>query len=489
MALDDLLISTGVDNLIRLVKEKGRVEIGSAARELKLPARTVEDWAHVLEEEGIITVEYKLTKAYLVWRMPATKEVEQKREILKKKAVDTREEIEELLARVEDGGRSLSAMQEEVAALGAKPMAASDVEALKRELSEVQKEYDGKVESTRQKLDALRKKAAAAGQRLSAKGGAGEEEKKAVEDLKKELGVLQSFEETVKSQLSDTDMFFEAFETRVDDLQKQIEEGRNSAAIEELKVEIADAKSYRKELSEAVEAVLEEQKSLEGKISGMEKKLSVLAEGENSIAAAKKKIAEVRRMAEEAKKQKKAVQGHLQDSVTLIKKQSSKVEAILKKYAQGGGAKSMVEEYVEISEEMSRANEELSARQKDIGRKIAEQMRALEAAKAAQQGGSYSRDEVQKVSFLLRELAHEQEVLEGKVKVLVKESEILRMESQPGAAGAPAGGAAQASEAPPALVERVRLSQKDEAEFERKRDELRALIRKMWEEGKGGRGS
>jgi chromosome segregation ATPase len=488
MALDDLLISTGVDNLIRIVKERGRVEIGSAARELRLPARTVEDWAHVLEEEGIITVEYKLTKAYLVWRMPAAKEVEQKREILKKKAVGTREEIDELLARVEEGGKSLSAMQDEVAALGAKPMTASDVEALKQELAGVQKEYDGKVESTGQKLESLRKKAAAAGQRLSAKGGAGAEEKAAVDDLRKELGVLRSFEETIKSQLSDTDMFFEAFETRVDDLQRQIEEGRNSSAIEELKVEIADAKSYRKELSEAVEAVLEEQKSLEGKIAGMEKKLAELAEGENSLAAAKKKIAEVRRMAEEASKQKKAVQGHLQDSVTLTRKQSSKVEAILKKYAQEGGAKSMVEEYVEISEEMSRANEELSARQKDIGRKIAEQMEALEAAKAAQQGGGYSREEVQKVSFLLRELAHEQEVLEGKVKVLMKESEILKMEAQPGGVGAPAG-SAQAAEAPPALVERVRLSQKDEAEFERKRDELRALIRKMWEEGKGGRGS
>jgi chromosome segregation ATPase len=489
MALDDLLISTGVDNLIRLVKESGRVEIGLAARELRLPARTVEDWAHVLEEEGIITVEYKLTKAYLVWRMPEAREVEQKREILQEKAVGTREEIEELLARVEAGGKNLSAMQEEVAALGAKPMSASDVEALKQELAESQKRYDAKVEATRQKLEALRKKAAAAGQRLSAKGGPGEEERAAVEDLKKELGVLNSFEETLKSQLSDTDMFFEAFETRVDDLQKQIEEGRNSAAMEELKVEIADAKAHRKELAEAVEAVLEEQKSLEGKIAGMEKNLAELAEGENSLAAAKRKISEIRRMAEEAKKQRKAVQGHLQDSVTLIKKQSSKVEAILKKYAQEGGAKSLVEEYVDISDEMSRANEELSARQRDIGRKIAEQMDALEAAKAAQQGGGYSREEVQKVSFLLRELAHEQEVLEGKVRVLVKESEILGMEAQAGAVGAPAGGAAQAAEAPPALVERVRLSQKDEAEFERKRDELRALIRKMWEEGKGGRGS
>ena len=233
--------------------------------------------------------------------------------------------------------------------------------------------------------------------------------------------------------------------------------------------------------------MLEEQKLFEGKLSGMEKKLSELAEGENSIAAAKKKISEIRRMTEESKKQKKAVQGHLSDSVSLIKKQSSKVEGVLKKYAQNGGADSMVEEYVEISEEMSRANEELAARQKDIGRKIAEQMSALEAAKAVQHGGGYSREEIQKVSFLLRELAHEQEILQGKVNVLIKESDILKMETPPGVGAA--GSAAPEGGAAPALVERVKLSQKDEVEFEKKRDELRSLIRKMWEEGKGGRGS
>jgi len=484
MALDDLLISTGVDSLIRLIKERGRVEIGAAAKELRLPARTVEDWAHVLEEENIITVEYKLTKVFLVWRTPAVKEVEQKREKLEKRAVGTKEEVEELLSRVEEGGKSLSAMQEEIATLSMKPMSASDIEALKSELAGIQEKYSQKIEATSGKLDALRKKASAAGQKLSAKGGPGEEERTAADDLKKELDVLRKFEETLQSQSSDTEMFFEAFETRVDDLQKQIEEGRDSAEIEELKVEIADAKAQKKELGEAVEAVLEEQKALEGKISGMEKRLFNLSEGENSVAATKKKIAEIRKMGEEARKQKKAVQGHLSDSVTLIRKQAAKIEGSLKKYADAGGADSLVEEYVEISEEMSRANEELSARQKDIGRKIAEQMAALEAAKAAQQGGGYSRDEIQKVSFLLRELAHEQEMLEDKVKVLAKESDILKMESQPGAAGAPAS----PESAAPALVERVKLSQGDEAEFERKRDELRSLIRKMWEEGKGGKG-
>jgi len=493
MALDDLLISTGVDSLIRLVKERGRVEIGSAAKELKIPARTVEDWAHVLEEESIITVEYKLTKVYLVWRTPAVKEVEQKREKLEERATGTRDEIDQLLTRVEEGGKSLSAMQEEIANLTTRPMTAAEVESLKGELAGLQETYSGKIKATSAKLDSLRKKAIAAGQKVEEQAGPGEGEREAAAGLKSELEVLKKFEETLQSQLSDTEMFFEAFETRVDDLQKQIEEGRNSGAIEELKADISGAKAQKKELSEAVEAVLEEQQLLDGKITGMEKKLADLTEGENSLSASKKKIAEIRKMAEEARKQKKAVQGHLSDSVSLIKKQSAKIEGVLKKYTDvGGGSKPLVDEYVEISEEMSRANEELAARQKDIGRKIAEQVSALEAAKSAQAGGSFSREEIQKVSFLLRELSHEQEMLEDKVKVLVKESEILRMESQPGAQGAAspaAQGAMGGEEASPALVERVKLSQKDEAEFERKRDELRSLIRKMWEEGKGGRGS
>jgi len=498
MALDDLLISTGVDGLIRLVKERGRVEIGTAAKELKLPARTAEDWAHVLEEEGIITVEYKLTKVYLVWRTPAVKEVEQKREKLEERAVGTREEIDRLLSRVEEGGKSLSAMQEDIANLTARPMSASEVESLKRELAGLQETYAGKIKATSGRLDALRKKAIAAGQSAGEKSGIGEAERSAAADLKNELDVLKKFEETLESQKSDTEMFFEAFETRVDDLQRQIEEGRNSNAMAELKAEIADTAAQKRELAEAVEAVLEEQKALEGKIAGMEKKLADLSEGENSLSASKKKIAEIRKMAEEARKQKKAVQNHLSDSVSLIRKQSAKIENTLRKYTDAGGSsQTLVDEYVEISEEMSRANEELAARQKDIGRKIAEQVSALEAAKSAQAGGSFSREEIQKVSFLLRELAHEQEMLEDKVKVLAKESEILKMESQPGDGAQGSAASRGGTEAPeaedeaaaPALVERVKLSQKDEAEFEKKRDELRSLIRKMWEEGKGGRGS
>ena len=124
MALDDLLISTGVDQLIKLVKEKGRVEIGAAASELSQPIRTIEDWSHVLEEEGLVRVEYKLTKIFLVWTGPTREYVAQKSEKLEKKAAGARQEIDKLLTRVEEGGQELEQMEGELEKLEKAPPAA-----------------------------------------------------------------------------------------------------------------------------------------------------------------------------------------------------------------------------------------------------------------------------------------------------------------------------------------------------------------------------
>ncbi|MCX6769866.1 MAG: hypothetical protein NT051_04275, partial [Candidatus Micrarchaeota archaeon] len=99
--------------------------------------------------------------------------------------------------------------------------------------------------------------------------------------------------------------------------------------------------------------------------------------------------------------------------------------------------------------------------------------------------GKFSKDEIDKISFLLRELRHEQVMLEEKVNMLTKESEILKMEVAPNQKGAPSAGKPTDS-TQNSLVERIKISQEDEAAFEQKRDELRSLIRKMWEENKSG---
>lgn len=75
MEFDDLLITTGVDALVRLVKEKKKLELEEASKTLSIPNETIEEWARVLEEEGIIKIEYRLTRLYLVWVQPSTEDI------------------------------------------------------------------------------------------------------------------------------------------------------------------------------------------------------------------------------------------------------------------------------------------------------------------------------------------------------------------------------------------------------------------------------
>ena len=78
MEIASSLIETGVDKLVNLVKERGRIALADAAKELGVSATVIQEWVDFLEEEGIISVEYKLTKPFLVERKLTRKEVDAK---------------------------------------------------------------------------------------------------------------------------------------------------------------------------------------------------------------------------------------------------------------------------------------------------------------------------------------------------------------------------------------------------------------------------
>ena len=78
MEIESSIIETGVDKLVNLIKERGRVALQDAAKELGVSTTVIQEWVDFLEEEGIISVEYKLTKPYLVDRKLTKKEVEAK---------------------------------------------------------------------------------------------------------------------------------------------------------------------------------------------------------------------------------------------------------------------------------------------------------------------------------------------------------------------------------------------------------------------------
>ncbi|MEK6835547.1 MAG: hypothetical protein AABX55_00815 [Nanoarchaeota archaeon] len=59
-------ITTAVDSLVELVNNKQRISLEDAAKELGIPANIINEWATFLEEENILTIEYKFTKPFLV---------------------------------------------------------------------------------------------------------------------------------------------------------------------------------------------------------------------------------------------------------------------------------------------------------------------------------------------------------------------------------------------------------------------------------------
>jgi|GEM_PF-919879 len=527
MALDDLLISTGVDQLIKLIKEQGKVEIGAAAKELSQPIRTIEDWAHVLEEEGLVKIDYKLTKIYLVWQQPSREYVAQKSEKLGQKATRAEQEVSMLLSKVERGGEELAEIETGLAKLkSVSAYSPDEAGRLKKELAALETEYGAAFKSAAAKIAALEKKLVAL--KPAAEGAA--QKSGALDEMQHELASLSKYEQTLQAQIDETDTFFEAFQTRLEEFRGRVEENRSDEKLGELKAELESTRALFGEIKGAVEAIEEEQASISGKFFAIEKKAAALANREDSVFGAKKKLAEIRRLADDAKKQRKNITGQLSDTLSLVRKQISKMKEIGDRQAKAQGAlQKLKDEYVDISEEISRANEELAARRTGVFKRIEQQAKALDGAGE----GRISKDDVEKVSLLFEQLSREQARMEGKLRALSREAGILKLERdgagarqtgnaaqtakpaaqartpvvppqiaartreiQPaGQENLPSGAPTQPGGSPPeregeqasiTFVDKVELTRDEESEFEHKRDELRSLIRKMWEESKGG---
>ncbi len=76
---ESLVIETGVDRLVHLIKKIRKISIAEAAKKLGVSTIVVEEWADFLEDEGVISIEYKFTTPYLVERELTKTEVEIKK--------------------------------------------------------------------------------------------------------------------------------------------------------------------------------------------------------------------------------------------------------------------------------------------------------------------------------------------------------------------------------------------------------------------------
>jgi chromosome segregation ATPase len=79
-------ISTGVDKLVEIINDKGKVEINQVAKMLGISKKVVEEWAHFLETKDIIQIKYFLTKTFLMKKEMSKEEIAKKqKDLLNKK--------------------------------------------------------------------------------------------------------------------------------------------------------------------------------------------------------------------------------------------------------------------------------------------------------------------------------------------------------------------------------------------------------------------
>ena len=67
VTVDEPLISTDVDQLIRTIAERKRVALNELRQLSRIDKKTMDKWIAVLEDEGYISVEYGLRGTYVIW--------------------------------------------------------------------------------------------------------------------------------------------------------------------------------------------------------------------------------------------------------------------------------------------------------------------------------------------------------------------------------------------------------------------------------------
>lgn len=68
VTVDEPLISTDVDNLIRTIADKKKISLNDLRQECQVTKKNMDKWVAVLEEEGYISVEYGLGNTYIHWK-------------------------------------------------------------------------------------------------------------------------------------------------------------------------------------------------------------------------------------------------------------------------------------------------------------------------------------------------------------------------------------------------------------------------------------
>ncbi len=207
MVEDDELISTGIDEFIKLVRQRKKVELSEAASVLGISRSRADEWAELLEREGMVTLEYMFTKTYIAWKEKVAGEMAESVGKVEKARVRTGQAIETLEKKLESGSQDLDKMSAMYERLNSQLVPGID---RARESLRQLETYRSKIESINEtynrELSALRSKFSGFMGELDSIDHSFETLRDAmnsqdVADIKKALAKLAEVEESLGSQL------------------------------------------------------------------------------------------------------------------------------------------------------------------------------------------------------------------------------------------------------------------------------------------------
>ncbi len=106
-------IKTGVDKLVDLIKERKRVTIDEAAKQLSMPKELVEELADFLEEREVIGIEYKFSVPHLTYKEITREQAEERAKQFAGRRVGFVRKVDATLQSLDQHSVSLGKLKEE----------------------------------------------------------------------------------------------------------------------------------------------------------------------------------------------------------------------------------------------------------------------------------------------------------------------------------------------------------------------------------------
>ncbi len=561
MDFNELLITTGVDALVRLVREKQRIQMSMAAQILNIPESTIEEWAHILEEEGIVQIEYHLTKVFITWVKPSEDTIKKEQESFEREKGTIVKEIQMARGRLEPELTALNdmkdsfskvyeklkprleALEKQLVASGTASQTVlgkqkealeknqekirgleENIAQLKGEIQELKRENSTKelkksVKETYAEVEALTKEIDAAISRVKKKreeipaempGSAQIREK--FEELHGQFDQMRNahnaLQENMRVMYESSGMFTEMeahvkdyeakmakARTELDSLLKTAEDLQEQSrqAYEKLKKDREAFEQFGENIQVAREIVhrFPSQKEMNAELKRIEKvektieeKLDALGELVRAVPEADDLRGEFDEIEERAAAKKAELEeraAQIQETVEegtssfkTFEKVREKILFSVKEY--GSHVDMLGADIRRIKKENERALADLERAQAEYQSKIKKQ-EAVDILKAAQEIED-KKGLLEDIAISLESLEQSSEDIQRKLAVLAKEAQLVELRTSTAGAQITSGMVEKEKE----LIQTVQLTRQEEAEFKRKREELRDLIKKLWEE-------